>query len=203
MGTDYRDAMFVRLHSGILLFKAGREKLQNIFTAPRRKIRKVFQTKSMYRTALSVLTGMPGGPGSPLSPCNNSHLTNESVEALLWVLCNFTAFKITSYLFQLYICFQSFFCTKLYWIVRSYENNYICHIYFPTIYVFFSQILTGGPLPNCETYTEFPFSPLWPGSPFKGKKSFKTWPTYWYPTFLWRLNGNFSGCAFLVPIIQH
>jgi len=38
MGADYRHWKFVRLYPGILLFKAGREKPQYLFTALRRKI---------------------------------------------------------------------------------------------------------------------------------------------------------------------
>lgn len=37
MGADYKDLKFVRLYSGILLFKAGRENPQYLFTVLRRK----------------------------------------------------------------------------------------------------------------------------------------------------------------------
>lgn len=60
MGADYRDSMFVRIYSGIFLYKAGREKPQYFVIVLRKKILKIFKTRSIYRTHWLYLQACQG-----------------------------------------------------------------------------------------------------------------------------------------------
>lgn len=66
--ADNRGSMFVRLYSGILLFKADKEKPWYCFILLRRKFWKIFKAKSMYRIHQLYLQECQGVQDHPSLP---------------------------------------------------------------------------------------------------------------------------------------